>query len=195
MEPIRCQGIEREAVLWDLDGTLVDTEYHWTAVQTELVGSFGGTSTESQALSIMGRSQTDSIKVLQRAGVRLSFEEIARQVTEGVRDSISESVHWRPGAAELPAGLRARGWPCVLVTMSPRHIVGDILNDFPANSFELAVTRDMVSKGKPHPEAHQIAFRHLERTGRGSPAGPPPRWERLGQGTPRIRLPPPGSAS
>lgn len=164
MEPIRSQGIELEAVFWDLDGTLVDTERHWTAVQTELVESFGGTWTESQALSIMGRSQADSIKVLQRAGVRLSFEEIARRVMEGVRDRISESVHWRPGAAELLAGLRAHGVPCVLVTMSHRHIVGDILNHFPANSFELAVTGDMVTQGKPHPEAYQTAFRHLERT-------------------------------
>lgn len=165
MEPIiRSQGIELEAVFWDLDGTLVDTERHWTAVQTELVESFGGTWTESQALSIMGRSQADSIQVLQRAGVRLSFEEIARQVTEGVRGRISESVHWRPGAAELLAGLRAHGVPCVLVTMSHSHIVGDILNHFPDNSFELAVTGDMVSQGKPHPEAYQTAFRHLERT-------------------------------
>ncbi|NUU31703.1 HAD family phosphatase [Arthrobacter sp. C9C5] len=160
---VRGEEIGLEAVFWDLDGTLVDTERHWTAVQTELVESFGGTWTEAQALSIMGCSQADSIKVLQRAGVRLSDDEIARRVTGGVRDRISESVHWRPGAAELLAGLRAHGVPCVLVTMSHRHIVGDILNHFPADSFELAVTGDMVSQGKPHPEAYETAFRRLER--------------------------------
>lgn len=165
MEPIiRSQVFELEAVFWDLDGTLVDTERHWTAVQTELVESFGGTWTEAQALSIMGRSQADSIKALQRAGVRLSFEEIAQRVTAGVRDRIRESVHWRPGAAELLAGLRAHSVPCVLVTMSHGHIVADILNHFPVNSFELAVTGDTVSQGKPHPEAYETAFRHLERT-------------------------------
>lgn len=165
MEPIiRSQEIELEAVFWDLDGTLVDTEHHWVAVQTELVESFGGTWTEAQALSIMGCSQADSIKVLQRAGVRLSDDEIARRVTEGVRDRLNESVLWRPGAAELLAGLRANGVPCVLVTMSHRQIVGDILNHFPAHSFELAVTGDMVSQGKPHPEAYQTAFRRLQRT-------------------------------
>jgi HAD superfamily hydrolase (TIGR01509 family) len=112
VEPIiRSEEIELEAVFWDLDGTLVGTERHWTAVQTELVESFGGTWTEAQALSIMGRSQADSIKVLQRAGVRLSFEEIACRVTAGVRDRISESVHWRPGAGELLADLRAHGKP------------------------------------------------------------------------------------
>lgn len=161
---IRGEEIGLEAVFWDLDGTLVDTERHWTAVQTELVESFGGTWTEAQALSIMGRSQSESIKVLQRAGVRLSAQEIALRVTAGVRHCISETVHWRPGAAELLAGLRAEGVPCVLVTMSHRHIVDDILKHFPADSFELAVTGDMVSQGKPHPEAYQTAFRHLERT-------------------------------
>ncbi len=160
---VRSQVIELEAVFWDLDGTLVDTERHWTAVQAELVASFGGTWTEAQALSIMGRSQADSVKVLQRAGVRLPFEEIARQVTAGVRDRVSESVHWRPGAAELLAGLREHGVPCVLVTMSHRHIVRDILDHFPADSFEFAVTGDMVSEGKPHPEAYETAFRHLAR--------------------------------
>lgn len=161
---VSSEEIGLEAVFWDLDGTLVDTERHWTEAHTELVESFGRTWTEAQALSIMGRSQAESIEVLQRAGVRLSGDEIARRVTAGVRDRISESVQWRPGAAEMLTGLRAQGVPCVLVTMSHRHIVGDILNHFPPNSFELTVTGDMVAAGKPHPEAYETAFRQLART-------------------------------
>lgn len=164
MTTIHRRKTRLEAVLWDLDGTLVDTEHHWRAVQAGLVGSFGGSWTESQAQSIIGRSQADSVRVLQRAGVRLPVEEIAQRVTAGVRDRLRGGVLWRPGAAELLADLRAHGIPSILVTMSHRHIVDDILRHFPAGSFEQTVTGDMVSNGKPHPEAYELAFALLAGT-------------------------------
>ena len=57
------------AVLWDMDGTLVDTEPYWIAAQNELVASHGGTWSHEQALQLVGNSLVDSARILQAAGV------------------------------------------------------------------------------------------------------------------------------
>ncbi len=61
---------------------------------------------------------------------------------------------WRPGARELLADLRELGVRCALVTMSYRRFVAPILASLPDDTFEVVVTGDAVSQGKPHPEPY-----------------------------------------
>ncbi len=68
---------------------------------------------------------------------------------------------WRPGAVELLADLRAQGVPCALVTMSYRRFVAPILAGLPAGTFDVVVTGDTVSQGKPHPEPYLKAAAQL----------------------------------
>lgn len=150
------------AVLWDLDGTLIDTEPYWIACEHELVAQFGGTWTDEDAHSIVGFDLLDAAEVIrERGGVRLHPQEIVDRLLAGVRERIRAHMPWRPGAAELLAALNAAGVPTALVTMSWRPITEEVLRHLPPGSFRAVITGDMVENGKPHPEPYQRAAHEL----------------------------------
>ena len=150
------------AVLWDMDGTLVDTEPYWMAAETPLVESFGGTWTHEQALTLVGSGLEDSARILQSAGVDMGVTEIIDHLTEEVRRQlVTLGVPFRPGAQELLRSLREAGVPTALVTMSMRRMAEDVVSliDFP--SFDLIVAGDDVQRPKPHPDAYLKASAEL----------------------------------
>ncbi len=151
------------AVLWDMDGTLVDTEPYWMAAETELVGSFGGTWTHDDALKLVGSGLLDSAAILQEVGVDMERQAIVDHLTDEVAGRLRTlGVPFRPGARELLADLRAAGIPTALVTMSLRRMALSVVEliDFPA--FDLVVAGDDVSRPKPHPEPYLHAAGLLE---------------------------------
>ena len=159
-----------QAVFWDMDGTLVDTEPYWIACEHELVEAHGGTWTEEQAELLVGQALEFSASVLQEAGVAMENREIIDHLTAQVAAKCAERIPWRPGARELLHGLNAEGIRCALVTMSFTPLAEAIVSALPADSMEFMVTGDMVTAGKPHPEAYHRAFEtmaadHHQRTG------------------------------
>jgi HAD superfamily hydrolase (TIGR01509 family) len=143
------------AVLWDMDGTLVDTEPYWMRAQSELVQSFGGTWTDEDALPLVGSGLWNGARVLQSFGVRMGADEIVQQLTERVREQLAESgVPWQPGAQELLAEVRRLGIRTALVTMSIRSMADDIVRAIPFDAFDAVVTGDSVDNPKPHPEPY-----------------------------------------
>lgn len=148
-------------MLWDMDGTIVDTEPYWIQAESELVAAHGGTWSEEQAEGLVGQALTFSARVLQAAGVELSVRDIIDTLTAQVTAKVRESVPWRPGARELLQDLRERGIPCALVTMSEQMLANEVERQLPAGTFDLLVTGDMVERGKPHPEAYELAFDRL----------------------------------
>ena len=150
------------AVLWDMDGTLIDTEPYWIRCEQELVARYGGTWTDEDALSIVGSDLMDSAEVLRtRGGVRLRPHEIVDQLSDSVAVLLRERIPWRPGARELLAALKLRGVPCALVTMSWRPLVDEVLQQLPPRSFQTVITGDVVMNGKPHPEPYRRAAEEL----------------------------------
>jgi HAD superfamily hydrolase (TIGR01509 family) len=150
------------AVLWDMDGTLVDTEPYWVDVERRLVEAHGGIWTAEDALQLVGNDLLDSGRYLREHGrVDLPPEEIVDLLLDGVVEHIRREVPWRPGARELLAALRAEGVPCALVTMSYERFAAPVLAALPKGSFDVVVTGDVVSRGKPHPEPYLHAARLL----------------------------------
>ncbi|WP_314457264.1 HAD family phosphatase [uncultured Microbacterium sp.] len=143
------------AVLWDMDGTLVDTEPYWMAAETPLVERFGGTWSHEQALGMVGLALEDSARLLQNAGVPWGVDEIIAYLTDEVlRQLAVTGVPFRPGARELLADLKATGIKTALVTMSMRRMalsVVDLIN-FPA--FDVVIAGDDVERPKPHPDPY-----------------------------------------
>lgn len=149
---------ELAAVLWDMDGTLVDTEPYWIEVEYALVDEFGGTWTHADALELVGNDLLVSAAYLRdHGGVDLEPEVIVERLLDGVIERIRERVPWRPGAVELLAELQGAGVPCALVTMSYERFVAPVLEALPARTFATAVTGDAVTVGKPHPEPYLTA--------------------------------------
>ena len=150
------------AVLWDMDGTLVDTEPYWIEVETELVERHGGTWTREHAMACVGNELIVSGRYLrEHGGVDLTPEEIVDVLVAGVADRLATRVPWRDGARELLVSLRDSGVPCALVTMSYRSLVNPVVAALPADTFAAVVTGDEVAHGKPHPEPYLTAARRL----------------------------------
>jgi HAD superfamily hydrolase (TIGR01509 family) len=148
------------AVLWDMDGTLVDTEPYWIRAEHELVAAHGGSWSHEQALELVGNPLTVSAELLQAAGVDLPVAGIVDHLLGKVRHQVDVEVPWRPGARELLAALGAAGVPCALVTMSYSVLADAVVAHVPG-AFTTLVTGDQVSRGKPDPEPYLVAAARL----------------------------------
>jgi HAD superfamily hydrolase (TIGR01509 family) len=142
------------AVLWDMDGTLVDTEPYWMQAEIELVAAFGGIWTAQDGLTLVGSGLWSSAAVLQDRGVALSADEIVDRLTTRVMEQVETEVPWRPGALELLAELKDAGVPSAVVTMSVRRMAERVASAAPAGSFAGIVAGDEVAHSKPHPEPY-----------------------------------------
>ena len=143
------------AVLWDMDGTLVDTEPDWIASEFELIEAHGGTWSHEHAMNLVGNDLIESGRYIhEHSGIDLEPSEIVEELLDRVMARVNVTVPWRPGALELLADLRERGVRCALVTMSYRRFVAPILDSLPPDTFEVVVTGDAVTQGKPHPEPY-----------------------------------------
>jgi HAD superfamily hydrolase (TIGR01509 family) len=150
------------AVLWDMDGTLVDTEPFWMAAEMPLVESVGGSWSHEQALSLVGLGLEDSARIFQDAGVRMSVRDIIDRLTDDVMNTLAvEGVPFRPGARELLAALRAAGVKTALVTMSMRRMATTIVDLIDFDAFDLVVAGDDVSRPKPFPDPYLQACEAL----------------------------------
>jgi HAD superfamily hydrolase (TIGR01509 family) len=157
---IRDSGLQ--AVLWDLDGTIVDTEPAWVAAEYRLVESFGGSWSAAHAQAIVGNALLDSAAYIrEHGGVNLPLEEIVDRLLVEVEAAVRREVTWRPGVRRLLAELNAAGVPCAMVTMSYQALARSIAAQLPPGTFQTMVTGDQVSRGKPHPEPYLTATRQL----------------------------------
>ena len=150
------------AVLWDMDGTLVDTEPYWIAEERSLVEQHGGVWTDEHAHQLVGNDLMVSAEyILAHSPILLTPVEVVNELLSGVVARVAEHVPWRPGARELLASLVAQGVPCALVTMSWESLATAVVKNLPRGSFAAVITGDVVSHGKPHPEPYLAAARLL----------------------------------
>lgn len=150
------------AILWDLDGTLVDTEPYWFAAEDALVSAHGGSWSPEQALSLVGMDLLDSGAALREQGpLPLEPAVIAQTLLADVLQRVRAHVPWRPGALELLEHQRQAGVPAALVTMSWRVLADTLVEALADGTFSAVVTGDEVSHGKPHPEPYLLAAERL----------------------------------
>ncbi len=147
-----------EAVLWDMDGTLVDTEPYWIDAEYALVAEHGGTWSQEHALNLVGNDLLVSgAYIREHGGVDLDPAQIVDRLLDEVIARIRERVPWQPGAVVLLASLRDAAVPCALVTMSYERFVAQVIEALPDWTFAAVVTGYAVSFGKPHPEPYLAA--------------------------------------
>jgi HAD superfamily hydrolase (TIGR01509 family) len=149
------------AVLWDMDGTLVDTEPYWLRAETELVQEWDGHWTMEDGLQLVGSSLTNSAQVLRSRGVDLEPDEIIQLLTTRVMQQLEDAVPWRPGSREMLMAVHDSGVPTALVTMSIRRMANHIASAAGFPAFDVVVAGDDVINGKPDPEAYLRAAASL----------------------------------
>lgn len=152
------------AVLWDMDGLLVDTEPLWTIAEQELARSFGGEWTDEVKAAVVGTRLDVAVPTILRAyGVEPSTTQVATTsawLLHRMVELFTGSLQVLPGVETLLAGLRASGVPMALVSSSYRVLVDAALAGG-LGPFSLSVAGDEVDSGKPDPEPYLRAAQAL----------------------------------
>jgi HAD superfamily hydrolase (TIGR01509 family) len=150
------------AVIFDLDGLLVDSEPVWDEVRKEFTEENGGGWHENAQRDMMGMSSVEwSRYVHDRLGVQLEPERISQEVADLVADTYRERLPLLPGAVEAVRRLAAE-WPLGLASSSNRHVI-DLVLDLAeiAGCFQATVSSEEVPAGKPAPDVYLEAARRL----------------------------------
>lgn len=146
-------------MLWDLDGTMIDSEPIWWEVERELFAENGGVWTQELAESLVGHNLTDSAKhLIARFDPNdLDPDELVADMVMRVERHFRAGVIWQPGVLRLLTELTEAGIPMAIVTASYRTLVEALLTHLPDADFKAIVSGDDVVHGKPHPEPYLTA--------------------------------------
>lgn len=151
-----------DAVLWDMDGTLVDTEPFWVEEEIALAEDHGRSWSYEDGLQLVGRALDVSGAILvERLDLPLGPDQVVDRLINGVIRRVQESPPWRAGARELLTALREAGVPMAVVTMSYASLADAVVGALPAGMFGTVVTGDRVEHGKPHPQPYLLAATEL----------------------------------
>ena len=152
------------AVLFDMDGLLVDTEPVWTVAEIELAGRLGGLFTDELKATIVGTRLEAAVTTFLTWYAAPSGPDAVAATSRWLLDRMvqlfGEGVTPMPGAVELLAALRAAGVPVALVSSSYRVLVDAVLATG-LGPFDVTVAGDEVVGGKPDPEPYLLACARL----------------------------------
>ncbi|MFD6293036.1 MULTISPECIES: HAD-IA family hydrolase [Streptomyces] len=147
-----------QAVLLDMDGTLVDTEGFWWDAEVEVFAQLGHRLDDAWRHVVVGGPMTRSAGFLIEAtGATITLSELTVLLNDGFENRIARSLPLMPGAARLLAELAAHGIPTALVSASHRRIIDRVLLSLGAQNFTLTVAGDEVERTKPFPDPYLIA--------------------------------------
>ncbi|QUY61543.1 HAD family hydrolase [Gulosibacter molinativorax] len=150
------------AVLWDMDGTLVETEQYWITAQSGILERYGlPPLTPEQDLSLVGSSLPVAAKLFKSLGVPLSHDEIITTISEEVIELVEGGLTLRPGVKNLLKDLAENDVPTAIVTNSTHDLVRAVLPHLEGHEFDHIVTTEDVTHGKPHPEGYLLAATRL----------------------------------
>ncbi|WP_327664177.1 MULTISPECIES: HAD family hydrolase [unclassified Streptomyces] len=153
-----AEGSTLQAVLLDMDGTLVDTEGFWWDAEVAVFAELGHALHDSWRHVVVGGPMTRSAGFLIEAtGADITLPELTVLLNDGFEKRISSSLPLMPGAARLLAELAAHDVPAALVSASQRRIIDRVLDSLGPANFRLTIAGDEVSRTKPHPDPYLLA--------------------------------------
>ncbi|WP_406836579.1 HAD family hydrolase [Streptomyces sp. AHU1] len=157
-----AEGSALQAVLLDMDGTLVDTEGFWWDVEVAVFEALGHTLDESWRHVVVGGPMTRSAGFLIEAtGADITLPELSVLLNDSFEERIGHSLPLMPGAARLLAELAAHEIPTALVSASHRRIIDRVLGAIGSHFFALTVAGDEVERTKPFPDPYLLAASRL----------------------------------
>lgn len=160
-EHLSPEGAVREgpaAVLWDMDGTLVDSEKVWAVSLADTARELGGALSPAARAAVVGSNAACTMRIL--------FDDLGLEPDPGrMADAAAFLLHrtaelfaagleWRPGALDALRAVRAAGWPTALVTNTGRALTERALDGIGREHFTVTVCGDEVPRGKPAPDPY-----------------------------------------
>ncbi|GAA2690924.1 HAD family phosphatase [Streptomyces lunalinharesii] len=151
-----------QAVLLDLDGTLVDTEGFWWEAEAEVFARLGHTLDDRHREVVVGGPMSRSAGYLLReTGADIGLTELSTLLNEAFVARIGRGVPLMPGARRLLSELAAHGMPTALVSASYRSVIEQMLHSLGPENFALVVAGDDLMRTKPHPDPYLTAAARL----------------------------------
>ena len=153
------------AVLFDMDGTLLDSEKLWDVGLHDLAARLDRPLSEDLRGRLVGMDQTESMELLHREW-SLPMEGVAENASwliERMREIFTGGVVWRPGAQKLLTAVRKAGFATALVTATGRDLVDVIIGTVGEHNFDVTICGDEVGRNKPDPEPYCTAMERLAR--------------------------------
>ena len=151
------------AVIFDLDGVIMDSEQRWNGAKEALVRETGGRWRDEAPSVMMGMSSSEWAAYLRDdLGVPMDVDAISRDVVRRMEDGYREELPLLPGAGDAVRSLADR-WPLGLASSSNREIIDLVLEltGF-GEAFRVTVSSEEVERGKPAPDVYLEAARKLE---------------------------------
>ena len=151
------------AVLFDMDGTLIDSEPLWLAAETQVMDELGGGWTQAdQQHCLGGPLERVADYMVRRSGTEHTPHDVAQRLLDRVTSLFRESpLTWRPGSREFLRETLDLDIPRALVTASWGVLVDAVFDrmcdDVGGVPFSAVVTGDQIANGKPHPEPYELA--------------------------------------
>jgi HAD superfamily hydrolase (TIGR01509 family) len=151
-----------EAVVFDLDGVIVDSEHVWDEVRQELAAERGGRWHDRASRDMMGMSSREWSRYMHDViGLEEPPEEINAEVVRRLKAVYRENLPLIPGAVEAVERLAAR-WPLGLASSSNREVIDLVLEASGlAGHFSATVSSEEVAQGKPAPDVYLATARRL----------------------------------
>ncbi|MDJ1132209.1 HAD family hydrolase [Streptomyces iconiensis] len=151
-----------QAVLLDMDGTLVDTEDFWWSAEVEVFAELGHVLREEWRTVVVGGPMSRSAGFLIEAtAADIALEELSTRLNNKFVERLEAGVPLMPGARRLLAELAAHRIPAALVSASHRRVVDRMLGSLGRENFALTVAGDELARTKPHPDPYLTAARRL----------------------------------
>jgi len=145
-------------VLFDMDGTLLDSEKLWDVALADLAAWLGGELSAAARDRMVGSSLGRSVAILHGdLGVEADPESSACYLTDRMAELLATDLVWRPGAAEFLESVHASGLPTALVTSTHRRLTDIALATIGPEHFAVTVCGDEVERPKPHPDPYRKA--------------------------------------
>ena len=157
-------GVRRvEAVVFDMDGVLVDTEHLWDEVREQLTEEWGGSYTPEAQRAMMGMSSPEWSRYLhETVGLREPPEAINAEVVRRMLARYDEGLPVVDGAREAVGRLAERGLELAVASSANRQLIDSVLRRLELERlFAVTVSSEEVARGKPAPDVYLEAARRL----------------------------------
>jgi HAD superfamily hydrolase (TIGR01509 family) len=154
--------IPPDAVFFDMDGLLIDSEPTWFQAEADMLAGYGYTLGPEHYPQVLGKPiEVSTAYLLELTGHPVSAEQFSDGIELAMVERLRDGVPLMPGAKDLLTELEAAGIPLALVSASSRRIVDACLPVIGPDHFRFTVSGDDVERSKPNPDPYLLAAERL----------------------------------